>query len=70
MSVEEGYPSCRLRLTRLDAGAVPNFARRFDIRGIPKIIPFSGGREVACRSGRMSRDAIAAFVERALYVAS
>ncbi|MFI5011143.1 MAG: thioredoxin [Hyphomicrobiales bacterium] len=54
----------RLRFAKLDTEAASDVAQRLQIRGIPTLILFSGGREVARQSGLMSREAIAAFVAR------
>jgi thioredoxin 2 len=56
----------RVRLAKLDTEAAPDIAQRFNIRGIPTMILFSRGREVARRSGAMGRDAIADFAASAL----
>ena len=56
----------RLRFAKLDTEAAPDVAQRFHIQGIPTVILFSEGREIARQSGLMTRDAIAAFVESRL----
>ena len=53
----------RVRFAKLDTDAAPATAGRFRIRGIPTLILFSGGQEIARQSGLMSKDAIAAFVQ-------
>jgi thioredoxin 2 len=40
-----------VRLAKLDTEAEPEIAARFGIRGIPTLIAFKNGREVARRSG-------------------
>jgi thioredoxin 2 len=55
----------RFRLAKLDTEAAPDVAQRFNIRGIPTMILFAQGREIARQSGAMSADAIAAFAQRA-----
>lgn len=55
----------RLRFAKLDTEAAPAVAQRFNIRGIPTMILFSHGREIARQSGAMSADAIAAFARQA-----
>jgi len=55
----------KLRFAKLDTEAAPEVAQRFNIRGIPTMILFSHGREIARQSGAMSADAIAAFAQRA-----
>jgi thioredoxin 2 len=56
----------RLRFAKLDTEAAPDVAQRFRIRAIPTIILLSGGREIARRSGLLSKDEIVAFVEGGL----
>ena len=51
----------RLRLAKLDTEAAPAIAARYDIRSIPTLILFQGGREIARRSGALDRRAIVAF---------
>ena len=53
----------RLRLAKLDTEAAPEAAARFHIQGIPTVILFSHGREIARHTGLMTKDAIAAFVQ-------
>jgi thioredoxin 2 len=56
----------RLRFAKLDTEAAPETAARFHVQGIPTVILFAKGREVARHVGLMSKDAIAAFVQRNL----
>ncbi|MEK6594479.1 MAG: thioredoxin TrxC [Pseudomonadota bacterium] len=42
-----------VRLARLNTEAEPDIAARFGIRGIPTLIAFKNGREVARQSGAM-----------------
>jgi len=42
-----------VRLAKLDTEAAPDIAARFGIRGIPTLIAFSNGREVARQSGAL-----------------
>lgn len=51
----------RVRFAKLDTEAAQDVAARFAIRGIPTIILFKGGREIARQSGAMRRDQILAF---------
>jgi thioredoxin 2 len=44
----------RLRLAKVDTDAEPELGARYDIRSIPTLILFRGGREVARQSGAMS----------------
>ncbi|WP_374529855.1 thioredoxin TrxC [Novosphingobium sp.] len=41
----------RFRLLKVDTEAVPELAQRYQIRSIPTLILFAGGREVARHSG-------------------
>jgi thioredoxin 1 len=41
----------RVRFYRVDADACPNLASRFKIRGLPTLVVFAEGREVARRLG-------------------
>lgn len=49
------------RLAKLDTEAAPEIAARYNIRSIPTMILFAGGREVKRQSGALGRAAIAAF---------
>ena len=51
----------RVRLAKLDTEAAPDVSARFGIRGIPTMILFRGGREVARQSGALQRAAIVRF---------
>ena len=53
----------RLRLGKVDTEAQPQLASRYDIRSIPTLILFAGGREVARHSGAMNTAQIAAWVQ-------
>jgi thioredoxin 2 len=53
-----------VRFAKLDTQAAPDVSARFDIRGIPTLILFKGGREVARRSGAMQTAAILAFANQ------
>jgi thioredoxin 2 len=55
----------RVRFAKLDTEAAPEIAARYGIRGIPTMIVFRGGREVARQSGALDRRAIVDFVGRA-----
>lgn len=48
----------RVRLARLNTDAEPGLAGEFGIRGIPTLICFKAGREVARQSGAMRRSDI------------
>ncbi|MDZ7919706.1 thioredoxin TrxC [Rhodoferax sp.] len=43
----------QLRLAKVDTEAVPNLATRFQIRSIPTLALFVGGREIARQPGAM-----------------
>ena len=43
----------QLRLAKVDTEAVPNLAARFQIRSIPTLALFAGGREIARQPGAM-----------------
>jgi thioredoxin 2 len=43
----------QMRLAKVDTEAVPNLAARFNIRSIPTLALFAGGREVARQAGAM-----------------
>lgn len=48
----------QMRFAKLDTEALPDVAARFNIRGIPTMILFHGGREVARQSGAMDAASI------------
>ncbi len=43
----------QMRLVKVDTEAVPNLGARFNIRSIPTLALFAGGREVARQAGAM-----------------
>ncbi len=51
-----------VRLAKIDTQSHPDAAIRYSIRGIPALILFRGGREVARKAGAMPAAGIAAFV--------
>ncbi|HEX3160392.1 MAG TPA: thioredoxin [Gemmatimonadaceae bacterium] len=53
----------RLLVTKLDTDHSPRTAERFQIRGIPTVIVFSGGAPVAQQSGAMPLAALEAMVK-------
>ena len=55
-----------VRFAKLDTEAAQDVASRFAIRGIPTMILFQNGREIARQSGALHRTAIADFVRQAL----
>ncbi len=50
-----------VRLAKLDTEAAPEIAARYNIRSIPTMILFAGGREAKRQSGALGRPAIVAF---------
>jgi len=52
-----------VRLAKLDTEAESDVAARFGIRGIPTLIAFRNGREVARQSGAMDLPALLAWVK-------
>jgi thioredoxin 2 len=55
----------RALIAKLDTDRAPRTAGEFQIRGIPTVIVFSGGREVARQSGAMPQPALEALLRRA-----
>jgi thioredoxin 2 len=55
-----------LLVTKLDTDRHQATARRFDIRGIPTLLVFSGGREVARQTGAVPRAQLADLVRGVL----
>jgi len=53
----------RARLAKLDTEAEPGIAGRYDIRGIPTLIAFKNGREIARQSGAMDVAGIVSWVK-------
>lgn len=43
----------QMRLAKVDTEAVPNLGARFNIRSIPTLAVYVGGREVARQAGAM-----------------
>ena len=50
------------RLLKVDTEAEPSLAARYEIRGIPTLILFSSGREVARQAGVMAAEDIVRWV--------
>lgn len=56
----------RVRLLKLDTDRDPDAAAQHGIRGIPTLILFKGGREVARQSGVMDASSLLAWVQQHL----
>lgn len=56
----------RVRLAKLDTEAESAIAARYGIQGIPSMILFRKGREIARTSGAMPTQRIVAWIEQAL----
>jgi thioredoxin 2 len=54
----------KVRLAKVDTEAVPALGARFDIRSIPTLALFKGGREVARQAGAMGTADILRWVEQ------
>ena len=52
-----------LRVAKVDTEAVPNLGTRFNIRSIPTLALFKGGKEVARQAGAMSATDIQRWVQ-------
>ena len=52
-------------VAKLDTDRNPTMAARFSIRGVPTLIAFQGGREVAREVGAVPKPRLAALIERA-----
>jgi thioredoxin 2 len=52
-----------VRLAKLNTEAEPDIATRFGIRGIPTVIAFKNGREVARQSGAMDLPALLGWIK-------
>ena len=52
----------RIRFAKVDTEAVQEISARFNIRSIPTLIVFHGGREVARQSGAMQSQALVAWL--------
>jgi thioredoxin 2 len=53
----------RVRLAKVDTEAVPALGARFNIRSIPTLALFKGGREVARQAGAMGAADIIRWAE-------
>jgi len=52
----------KMRLAKLDTEAAPEIAGRYAIRGIPTVIVFRNGKEVARKSGAMDSRALTSWL--------
>jgi len=55
-----------VRLLKVDTEAVPSLAQRYQIRSIPTLMLFKGGKLVAQQAGAMDAGGIEAWVRQAL----
>ena len=53
----------RLRLLKVDTQAEPSLGARYDIRSIPTLALFRGGREIARQAGAMNAAAIVQWAQ-------
>ncbi|HKE95807.1 MAG TPA: thioredoxin TrxC [Povalibacter sp.] len=56
----------RARFAKLNSDAEPNVSARFGIRGIPTLIVFRGGREIARQSGAMDLGTLERWLNSAI----
>jgi thioredoxin 2 len=56
----------RVRLAKVDTEAVPALGARFNIRSIPTLALFKGGREIARQAGAMGPADIVRWVDAQL----
>jgi thioredoxin 2 len=56
----------RARLAKLDTEAAPEIAGRYGIRGIPTLIVFRNGKEIARQSGAMDYPALTGWIRGVL----
>lgn len=56
----------RVRLLKVDTEASPDLAARFNIRSIPTLALFGGGRELARQAGAMDAGNIVAWTQQAV----
>lgn len=55
-----------VRFAKLDTEAAPEVSSRFNIRGIPTMILFRDGKEIARQSGALDRRSIVDFIKRSV----
>lgn len=56
----------RARFAKINSDEEPNLAARFNIRSIPTLLVFRGGREIARQSGAMEAGAFTRWLESVL----
>jgi thioredoxin 2 len=56
----------RLKLVKINSDNAPNLSRRFGIRGIPTLVVFDHGKEVARVTGALSAPALRSWVDEHL----
>ncbi|MET0499228.1 MAG: thioredoxin TrxC [Steroidobacteraceae bacterium] len=56
----------RARLVKVNSDDEPNLSARFGIRGIPTLIAFRGGKEIARQSGAMDLSTLERWIGSAL----
>ncbi len=59
----------RVRFAKLDIDRAPELARRYRVMGVPTLILFAGGREIARQSGAMPAAVLERWVEEQLRAA-
>jgi thioredoxin 2 len=56
----------RMRFLKVNTDDVPELATRYSIRGIPTLVVFKGGKEIARQSGAMNESQLEQWLARAL----
>lgn len=57
-----------VRFVKVDSDAAPEASARYNIRGIPTLILFRGGKELARQSGVMPTAQLVAWIKQAAHV--
>jgi thioredoxin 2 len=60
----------KVRLAKINTEAEPAAASRFGIRGIPTLVPFKNGREIARQSGALDAASLVRWIESNLHASS
>ncbi|MBR9883846.1 MAG: thioredoxin TrxC, partial [Oceanospirillales bacterium] len=60
-AAQELEPACRF--VKIDTEAAPDLAQRYQIRSIPSLLIFSGGREIARQAGAMDYSSLVRWVK-------